>query len=178
LAKGHFFAAQCVIEQTQYQSDAMNAFAWFFLSLRGRVGRQEFWLGYAGVIVVALILMRMVSHPDDAAYLMPSDAPDTDIWQDTSFSFGWLELISLALTWPIIAIYAKRLHDLNLSAWWLCLLPVLTFFAGSTMFSRLHVAAYCLLILILGFLPGSHGPNRFGEDPLGHSQDGTSPSDR
>ena len=82
----------------------MNAFAWFFLSLRGRVGRQEFWLGYAGVIVVALILMRMVSHPDDAAYLMPSDAPDTDIWQDTSFSFGWLVAAhfrySGVLQWP------------------------------------------------------------------------------
>ena len=34
----------------------MNALAWFFLSLHGRVSRQEFWLGYVGIVVVALIL--------------------------------------------------------------------------------------------------------------------------
>jgi uncharacterized membrane protein YhaH (DUF805 family) len=46
------------------------------------------------------------------------------------------------------------------------------------MLSRLHVAAYCLLVLVLGFLPGSHGPNRFGEDPLARPKDGTSAGDR
>ena len=90
----------------------------------------------------------------------------------------WPEYISLALTWPIIAIYAKRLHDLNLSAWWLLLLPAVTFVAGLSEFNRLHVAAYFLLLLALGFLPGSSGPNRFGEDPLERSRDATSARDR
>jgi uncharacterized membrane protein YhaH (DUF805 family) len=170
------FAAQSFIDQTQYRSDAMNSFAWFFLSLRGRVSRQEFWLGYVGLVLIALILMRAV-HTGDA-YFIPGDGSDTEIWQDEPFSFGWLEFISLALTWPIIAIYAKRLHDLALSGWWLLLLPAVAFVAGLSMSSRLHVAAYCLLILVLGFLPGSHGPNRFGEDPLPRSQDETPAKDR
>jgi uncharacterized membrane protein YhaH (DUF805 family) len=29
----------------------------------------------------------------------------------------------------------------------------------------MHVMAYCLLLLVLGFLPGTTGSNRFGEDP-------------
>ena len=97
----------------------MNALAWFFLSLHGRVTRQEFWLGYVGIVVVALILARSLPHASDAIYFLPGDTPDNDAWRSELFSFGWPEYISLALTWPIIAIYAKRLHDLNLSAWWL-----------------------------------------------------------
>jgi uncharacterized membrane protein YhaH (DUF805 family) len=161
-----------------YRLDAMNAFAWFFLSLQGRVSRQEFWLGYIGVVVVALILARLLPHAGGEFYFIPSDTPDNEAWQDAPLSFGWPEFISLVLTWPIIAIYAKRLHDLSLSAWWLLLLPAFTFVVSMSMLSRLHVAAYCLLILVLGFLPGSHGPNRFGEDPLARPKDGTSAGDR
>jgi uncharacterized membrane protein YhaH (DUF805 family) len=49
----------------------MNAFAWFFLSLRGRVSRQEFWLGYLGIIVVALILVHSLPYPGGAIYFLP-----------------------------------------------------------------------------------------------------------
>jgi uncharacterized membrane protein YhaH (DUF805 family) len=145
----------------------MNTFTWFFLSLRGRVSRQEFWLGYFGLVVVALILVRAFPHADGAIYFLPGDTPDNDSWRGDSL--GWPEFISLALTWPIIAIYAKRLHDLNLSAWWLLLIPAVTFLAGMSELNRLHIVAYCLLLLLLGFLPGSAGPNRFGEDPTARS---------
>jgi uncharacterized membrane protein YhaH (DUF805 family) len=145
----------------------MNAFAWLFLSLRGRVSRQEFWLGYFGLVVVALILVRALPHPDGGIYFPPGDTPDNETWRDELL--GWPEFISLALTWPVIAIYAKRLHDLNLSAWWLLLLPAVTFMAGTSELTRLHIAAYGLLLVFLGFLPGSGGPNRFGEDPRGGS---------
>ncbi len=156
----------------------MNAFAWFFLSLRGRVSRQEFWLGYLGIVVVALILVHSLPHSGGAIYFLPDDTPDNEGLRNELVSFGWPEFISLALTWPVIAIYAKRLHDLSLSAWWLLLLPAVTFVAGLSEFNRVHVIAYFLLLLVLGFLPGSSGPNRFGEDPLGRSHDATSARDR
>ena len=140
----------------------MNAFAWLFLSSRGRVSRQEFWLGYFSLVFVALILVHVLPHPDSEIYFPPGDTPDNQAWRDELL--GWPEFISLALTWPVIAIYAKRLHDLNLSAWWL---PAVTFVAGKSELTRLHIAAYCVLLLLLGFLPGGVGPNRFGEDPLG-----------
>lgn len=143
----------------------MNTFAWFFLSLNGRVSRQEFWLGYFGLVVVALLLVHALPHAEGAIYFPPGDTPDNETWR--SELLGWPEFISLALTWPVIAIFAKRLHDLNLSAWWLLLIPAVTFVAGMSELTRLHIAAYCLLLLLLGFLPGSAGPNRFGEDPLG-----------
>jgi len=106
----------------------MDTFAWFFLSLRGRVSRQEFWLGYFGLVVVALLLVHALPHADGAIYFLPGDTPDNEAWR--SELLGWPEFISLVLTWPFIAIYAKRLHDLGLSAWWLLLIPVVTFVAG------------------------------------------------
>jgi uncharacterized membrane protein YhaH (DUF805 family) len=156
----------------------MNAFAWFFLSLRGRVSRQEFWLGYLAIIVIALILVHSLPYPGGATYFLPGDTADNEAWRNELVSFGWPEFISLALTWPVIAIYAKRLHDLSLSAWWLLLLPAATFIAGLSELNRLPVVAYFLLLLVLGFLPGSNGPNRFGEDPPGRSHDATSARDR
>jgi len=59
----------------------MNAFAWFFLSLRGRVSRQEFWLGYLGIIVVALILVHSLPYPGGAIYFLPGDTPDSEAWR-------------------------------------------------------------------------------------------------
>jgi uncharacterized membrane protein YhaH (DUF805 family) len=122
--------------------------------------------------------VHSLPYPGGAIYFLPSDTPDNEAWRNEVVSFGWPEFISLALTWPVIAIYAKRLHDLNLSAWWLLLLPAVTFVAGLSEFNRLHVVAYFLLLLVLGFLPGSNGPNRFGEDPLGRAHDATSARDR
>ena len=145
----------------------MNAFAWFFLSLYGRVSRQEFWLGYVGIVVVALILVQVLPYPSGALYFISGDAPRDEAWRSALLWVGWPEIISLALTWPVIAIFAKRLHDLNLSAWWLLLVPAVTFIAGMSELTRLHIVAYGLLLVLLGFLPGSAGPNRFGEDPRG-----------
>ena len=145
----------------------MNAFAWFFLSLHGRVSRQEFWLGYIGIVVVALILARALPHHSGAVYFIPGEALRDEA---TRSALSWLGHISLALSWPVIAIYAKRLHDLNLSAWWLLLLPAVTFVAGTSGLDGVNAVAYCLLLVAFGFLPGSNGPNRFGEDPRARPQ--------
>jgi len=68
--------------------------------------------------------------------------------------FGVLDILySLALIWPSIAVGAKRCHDRDRSGWFLLvgLIPL--------------VGAIWLLI-DLGFLRGTAGPNRFGPDPL------------
>ena len=67
------------------------------------------------------------------------------------FGFEWTDpepistIISLLSIWPSIAISTKRLHDRSMSGWWQ-LVP--------------------LLILIIGFLPGHPGRNKYGHNPL------------
>ncbi len=60
------------------------------------------------------------------------------------------KLVNLVFAWPCIAVSAKRLHDFNFSGWWL-----LVNLTGIGL----------LVMLVVGLLPGTRGPNRFGADP-------------
>ena len=65
---------------------------------------------------------------------------------------GWL--IRLALLLPSLSVQARRLHDMNRSAWWLLLLvPPITIIGG-------------IILLVMSAFPGTPGPNRYGPDPL------------
>jgi uncharacterized membrane protein YhaH (DUF805 family) len=61
-------------------------------------------------------------------------------------------VLSLLSLWPSLAIVARRLHDRNLSALWII--------AGFIPIANLW------LYIEVGFLRGTVGPNRFGDDPL------------
>ena len=63
-------------------------------------------------------------------------------------------LIYLLLLWPLLAIYVKRFHDRDKSGWWVLigLIPIIGFF---------------WLLIELGMLEGTAGPNQYGPDPLG-----------
>ena len=58
-------------------------------------------------------------------------------------------VLGLAL---IVCAMARRLHDCNMSAWWVLLLAIPSF--------------GILILLVLMALPGTKGPNRFGPSPL------------
>lgn len=64
--------------------------------------------------------------------------------------------IVLLCIWPSLAMQAKRWHDLNLSGWWavLGLVPLLNY----------------VVIVGVGLVPGTEGPNPFGPDPIGSQE--------
>jgi uncharacterized membrane protein YhaH (DUF805 family) len=63
-------------------------------------------------------------------------------------------IIGLLLIWPSLAVYVKRFHDRDKSGWWvlIALIPIIGFI---------------WIIIELGILEGTDGPNQFGPDPLG-----------
>ena len=64
-----------------------------------------------------------------------------------------VKLVNLVLAWPFIAVSVKRLHDFDFSGWWVLV--------------NLVPAIGSLITLVAnGFVPGTHGTNRFGPDPL------------
>lgn len=63
---------------------------------------------------------------------------------------GWI--LRLALLLPSLSVQARRLHDMNLPAWWLLLLLIP--FIG------------WIALLIMSAFPGTVGSNRYGPDPL------------
>lgn len=131
-----------------------------FLSLDGRIGRKEFWIGAVVLIGVGIL-----------ANLLPIVGP----------------LVSLALIAPWTCLMAKRLHDFGRSAW-LVLIALIPSAASAALGLFTALAAtnaatmgaafagagltlavsFIALIVSLGFLiwvgvkPGDPRPNAYG----------------
>ena len=63
-------------------------------------------------------------------------------------------VIALALIYPSICVGIKRWHDRDKSGWW-------------TLINLIPIVGWIWSLVEQGFLVGTAGPNRFGEDPLG-----------
>jgi uncharacterized membrane protein YhaH (DUF805 family) len=124
----------------------------------GRLGRSGFAaLSLAVLAVVAttvpLLILTTVARGDAAG--------------DGLDGLGTLLLPVLAVAgWSLLALGAKRLHDIGLSALhlaWISLVPV----AASVLPSLLQWPAALLPWVWLCVASGTEGPNRFGPDPSG-----------
>jgi uncharacterized membrane protein YhaH (DUF805 family) len=63
------------------------------------------------------------------------------------------DLINVLLLWPVLAVSAKRWHDRDKSGWWVLIVLI-------------PVVGWLWALVANGFLRGTPGPNRFGDDPL------------
>ncbi|WP_426575517.1 DUF805 domain-containing protein (plasmid) [Xenorhabdus stockiae] len=116
-----------------------------YACFRGRAQRKDFWYFILFQILAVLIisyLERLFAVANPEIYM------------------GWFSAIYLLLTFlPALAVSARRLHDINCSAWWLLLhlIP----FVGT------------VILLILATLKGSAGSNKYGSESWIHSQENT-----
>ena len=62
-------------------------------------------------------------------------------------------VLALLLLWPNLVVGIKRCHDRDRPGWWLLL-------------GLIPILGALWLLVELGFLRGTQGPNRFGPDPL------------
>jgi uncharacterized membrane protein YhaH (DUF805 family) len=153
-----------------------------WLSFKGRIGRQTWWLHYVLLLIPIAIVLNIIVAILGA--ILGTVLPFTLLLA----LMGILGLcVSLALMWPSLAGVIKRLHDHNLDDIWafayfglllgyqvLNLIFLLTGLIQFGIFSLIMsllgilvmVAAIGILVLC-GFLKGKPGPNRFGPDPLG-----------
>lgn len=109
-----------------------------YATFKGRARRTEFWMFYLITVLffIAFVLLDLlIIELTNDAYLA-----------------GFLSLIySVFLFLPFIAVTARRLHDIDKSAWWLLLnfIPVI----GG------------IILLILLIKPGTDAANKYGADP-------------
>jgi uncharacterized membrane protein YhaH (DUF805 family) len=133
---------------------------WFLLSPNGRASRQEFWLGYIGLIAALGFLVRALPNP-----FFYNSAGGTWYREDLDLALRWPAMAALLIVgWPLITVFVKRLHDLNVSGWWMAAmlaLPPLSKMLGLNL-----LILYLVPILLLGVFAGTAGANRFGSDPL------------
>lgn len=138
-------------------------------SLKGRIGRSRFWIGtlvLASVSFAATYLILAAVGISDRAVLLSM-------------------LVAFALAYPSYAVMAKRFQDRGKPGWTalVAIVPVYainllqTFrvidpYAPTPLYHVLNLAAIGIgvwILLELGFLKGTSGPNRYGADPLGQN---------
>lgn len=119
-------------------------------SFRGRIGRASFWRGYLSVgltpiaVAAAGIGLFAVLRPADWARITAGgQAPGTEMLM-LMLAAGSVFIV--ILLWSMLALMAKRLHDLGLSG--LIGIPLLIVLP--------------LAIAALGTWPGRSMPNAFG----------------
>ncbi|MGE5261100.1 MAG: DUF805 domain-containing protein [Actinomycetota bacterium] len=168
--------------------------SWLLFSFKGRMQRVYFWVTSLVVGVVASMVsstMESIAQSFGFGFI----DPDTNAFELSVPLSVLLSVVGVLNLWINYALAAKRLHDRNLSGWWL-LAPTATFlvalaFAFVTLslpdgqrepwntigiiFVFVTVAIGVWLFLEIGFLRGTQERNRFGPDPLAGEQ-GSAPA--
>lgn len=106
-----------------------------YFQFRGRAARAEYWY-----FVLFTILLGVGADLIDA------------VWLRSGLEvFG--SIVNIALFIPSLAVWTRRMHDLDRTGWWwlLILLPLIGW----------------LILLVWTCTAGTRGPNRYGPDPLG-----------
>lgn len=159
-------SAPSSFSEKQFSSAPAGSFAstadrlkWLYFSTDGRIPRLTFFLGCLGM-AVALIPVYGILYA-----LLGSNAYRVG----TSEYVINLAVSNAAMLYPIIALYAKRLHDLGRSAqWvWIALLSVLGSFIVAINQDLLLVGGFAQLLgaalgIYVFFFKGNAGPNQYG----------------
>lgn len=111
----------------------MNQQVWALTSFKGRIRRREYWF-YS--IPVTLIVVAVYFYQAGSHFML-----DTIV-----------VALSLFSIWATLALNIKRLHDRNLSAWWV----ILTF---------VPLVGPIFVLIELGIRDGTAGANNYGPDP-------------
>jgi uncharacterized membrane protein YhaH (DUF805 family) len=125
--------------------DAVQLFFKRYTDFQGRSRRAEYWWVYLFNLIIILVLYMIMIFIGGMA-------------QGEMNILGILCMIiillySLAVLIPGLAIAFRRMHDRDMSAWWL-LLGLIPYLGG-------------IILLVMFALPGTAGPNKFGPDPKG-----------
>lgn len=146
-----------------------------FFDMNGRIPRKTYWIASLILMVILIAFIFAIAM----AVIDPNGTP-----AEIERTGAWLSLLGFAVAgYPMLAINIKRLHDRNKPAWIMALyvIPVLldpllvigglagTPEAPSAMRLVVMIATIIVglwLLVELGFLRGTVGPNQYGEDPL------------
>jgi uncharacterized membrane protein YhaH (DUF805 family) len=118
-----------------------------FTSFDGRIGRMKWWYGLLAVMwieaVVAFLGIKVFG-----TYLV-ADAPNERAQMITTLMI----LVVILFVLSLFPLYAKRWHDRGKSGWW-------------TLIWLVPIIGNIWILIELGFLKGTEGPNQYGNDPL------------
>lgn len=137
-----------------------------YFTFKGRLNRKPFLmrLMMLGAISIFFVLIVINAEPH-----LKEDPAHFAVNVRKSLVF-WVYYIPLIIA--SVSLGVRRLHDLNLSGWWMLLGSGALLSTVNTGNTAIDLAAAILFYiaqlfnLFLIFFRGTKGPNRFGEDPV------------
>ena len=146
-----------------------------WITFSGRASRSEYWWFYLGTVFLTLGVIALWAIPFLIIVLIIGDG----LGGAVGGFLVWPVVIvaGLASLWIYIALMSalvRRLHDRNLSGWWLLAYIGLSFMAGASgvispvLALILNVVSIiaALALFVVTVLRGTPGDNRYGPDPL------------
>lgn len=124
-----------------------------FFSMEGRINRGKFWLGILILFIAQWVVMLIVGALTGTGMMMAMDPNAPPDPAAIMAAMAPLFIVMLIFLWPALCIYAKRWHDRNKSGWW-------------TLIILVPIVGSIWMIIELGLLKGTEGPNKYGPDPL------------
>ena len=166
-------------------------------SFKGRIRRRDWWAFSIGLYAAELVVVKIIELVIDGPSI---DLLEYNVFSwlfgepANPRMMAISAIIMIALMWPNLALTAKRAHDLNTKGYWLIgamLVPYTIYFLPSGLMERAGRAlddsdligglplilqvtlalGVLAAILVLGFLDGTRGPNRFGRSPKSNGGD-------
>jgi uncharacterized membrane protein YhaH (DUF805 family) len=159
----------------------MDNIVGMFTGMDGRINRQKWWIGIIILAVVGFILSFILNMIFGVSYSFNLNDPNAMANAAGMIQkAAWVGLITwVLLAYPYLAIAVKRRHDRDnngMDAIGFIVFEVIYYviqglgwtanILGQILGIVFLVYAIYMLV-VLGFLKGTSGPNQFGPDPLG-----------
>jgi len=132
--------------------DAVKMFFARYVDFQGRSRRAEYWwVVLFNLIVVGVLMILML-------VLGGVNLETGEMGPLGGIFIGLLVLYGLAIIIPSIALFVRRLHDINQTGWIYLglviagLIPFINFLAS-------------IAQIVIACIPGTAGPNKYGPDP-------------
>lgn len=137
-----------------------------FANWNGRADKREYlWFQLFSLIfgaAVTLIAMFLVFLTFGASFNESTKINPIGLILLVGFALVFMA-IGIGLGIASITVLGRRLHDMDKSAWFILPIWIITSIIDRILHGNGFIASG--LMIILAFVPGTVGPNRFGEDP-------------
>lgn len=132
--------------------DAVKMFFARYTDFQGRSRRSEYWwVALFNLIVMAVLAILLL--------VLGGLNPETGEMGPLGFVFiGIMGLYGLGIIIPSIALFVRRLHDINQTGW---------IYLGIVIASIIPIIGFVASVaqIVIACIPGTVGPNKYGPDP-------------
>ena len=123
-----------------------------YFDFSGRSRRKEYWMFFILYLICYIVAGILDVQLGFATTTSTSEFGDGTASASFNMQGGMLTMIvALVFLIPNLAVAVRRMHDNDKSGWWI-LVPIYN-------------------IIVIWFMEGTRGPNRFGPDPKGGAGD-------